>query len=102
MKTMKVNNSKGLPFTVMIIDLLDAYHYADFFEDEKRYCVVGDNFTKYNGCVKLANRLFWALNPKDKTQEDWIKWDDGWDVRVYDKEYNCVYKAHEILPEKRE
>ena len=51
-----------MPFTVVVIDLLDAYHYADIFDDE-RYAIIGKNFINYNGCVKLADRLFAALNP---------------------------------------
>ena len=35
------------PFTIAIIDLLDAYHYADVF-DSFRYKIVGDNYHLYN------------------------------------------------------
>lgn len=85
-----------MPFTVAIIDLLDAYHYADIFDDE-RYAIVGKNFISYNGCVKMADRLFVALNPDKHTQAEWIELDDGWDVRVYDANAKCVYKGHEKL-----
>lgn len=86
------------PYTVVIIDLLDAYHYADVFDDE-RYAIVGKNFSSYTGCVKLADRLFKALNYGKKTQTEWIEWEDGWDVRIYDSNYKCVYRAYEKLPE---
>lgn len=85
------------PFTVAIIDLLDAYHYADIFDDY-RYAVVGKNFIDFKVCMGLADRLFWALNPDAKNQEDWTEYDVGWDVRVYDNNYSCLYKAHEKLP----
>lgn len=83
-------------YIVAIIDLLDAYHYADIFDDE-RYAVVGRNFAYYAGCVKLADRLFRALNPGKETKAAWTEWEDGWDVRVYDGTHLCVYKAHSKL-----
>lgn len=89
------------PFTVTIIDLMDAYHYADFFDDY-RYKVLASDFGNLEDCISLADRLFWALNPYDNTQEEWYEMDKGWDVRVYDKEASCVYKAHEILPTKKD
>ncbi len=96
--TKKLIEIEGEPlYTVAIIDLLDAYHYADIFDDE-RYAIVGNNFASYAGSVELADRLFTALNPCKKNQSEWIEWDDGWDVRIYDKNSRCVYKAHEKLP----
>ena len=96
---MENSKNKKAPYTVVILDLLDAYHFADVF-DENRYKILSNNFVSYEGCVKLADRLFWALNPEDKTQEDWCEMDDGWDVQVYNADFHCVYKAHEKLPEK--
>ncbi len=87
-----------LPYTVAVIDLFDAYHYADVF-DEERYAIIGKNYSKLVACIELADRLFWALNPNVKTQADWIEWDAGHDVRVYDADSKCLYKAHEKLPE---
>lgn len=98
----KTDNIKP-PFVVAILDLIDTYHYADFF-DKERYAFlgVGDyaKYVNYEMIVQLADRLFWALNPDAKTQEDWIEWDAGYDVRVYDADSACVYKAHSKLPEK--
>lgn len=92
-------------FTIAIIDLIDAYHYADIV-DEERYAWVGWRgavvYPDYGKIVELADRLFWALNPDKKTQEEWCELDDGYDVRVYDKNMSCVYKAHEKLPVKEE
>jgi len=101
MKIIKKEEAKS-PFRVAIIDLIDAYHYADFF-DEERYNWLGwteySNYTGYEAVIALADRLFWALNPDAKTQADWIEWDAGYDVRVYDDNSQCIYKAHEKLPE---
>jgi len=104
MEKIKKEEAKD-PFTVAIIDLIDAYHYADAFSGD-RYAWLGRQ--KYAGyydletVIAMADRLFWALNPGVKTQEDWIKWDSGYDVRVYDSEVRCVYAAHEKLPLKQE
>lgn len=57
-------------------------------------------YVDYGVVVKLSDRLFEALNPGKKTQYQWYELDDGYDVRVYDKNNACVYKAHEKLPEK--
>ena len=89
------------PFKLAIIDLLDANHYADFFEDKWRYAWLTGGFApniEYDIITNLADRIFWALNPEATTQEEWYKDDAGYDVRVYDKNNHCVYKAHEILP----
>src|SRR3989344_5045562 len=100
MKTEPKEQAKP-PFKIAIIDMIDAYHYADVFEDE-RYVWLGyqgyAEYVDYDVIVALADRLFWALNPKAATQEDWTKWDAGYDVRIYDANSNCVYKANEILP----
>src|SRR3989344_7492114 len=100
METIKRELAKS-PFTIAIIDLIDAYHYADVF-DEERYAWLGRQeyakYTNYDMVVGLSDRLFFALNPSAKTQEDWIKWDSGFDVRVYNANHACVYMAHEKLP----
>lgn len=91
--TKKLNS----PYTVTIIDCLDAYHHADVFDDDK-YAVVGKNYSDLGMCMALADRLFYALNPLVKSQAEWTEWEDGHDVRVYDADLNCVYKAHDKLP----
>jgi len=89
------------PFVIAIIDLIDAYHYADVF-DEQRYAWLGvqeyAKYVDYDAVVQLSDRLFSALNPGKETQEEWCELDDGYDIRVYDKNMKCVYKAHEKLP----
>lgn len=91
------------PYKIAIIDLFDCYHYADIVSQD-RYSWLGwqdyANYVSYDGIVELSDRLFWALNPEASTQEEWYEWDAGYDVRVYDKNNNCVYKAHEKLPKK--
>lgn len=86
-----------MPLTVTVIDMFDAYHYADVF-DAERYAIIGKNYTNLEKATVLADRLFIALNFGDKTQTDWIKWEAGHDVRIYDADNNCIYKAHEKLP----
>jgi len=102
METIKKEKPKP-PFTIAIIDLIDAYHYADVF-DEERYAWLGHQayaeYVVYDIVMALSDRLFWALNPDAKTQEDWIEWESGYDVRIYDADSSCVYKAHEKLAEK--
>ncbi len=88
------------PYSIAIIDLLDAYHYADVFEDD-RFAVIARNFIDLDKSIALADRLFRALNPDSKSQEEWCEYDDGFDVRIYDSEAQCAYKAHERLPETR-
>lgn len=92
-----VTNGKP-PYTVVIIDLFDAYAYADVF-DAERYAFVGKNYTDLDKCIGLADRLFSALNPDATTQAEWTEWDAGHDVRIYDADFKCLYKAHEKLPQ---
>lgn len=82
---------------VVVLDLFDAYHYADVFDDW-RYKVITDNFSNFDKAKELADRLFWALNPEAKTQPEWYKWDAGFDVHVYDAKGKMLYRAHEKLP----
>ncbi len=89
------------PFKLLILDLFEAYHYADIVEGDWRYAWL--TFGPYpftDPPIKLADRLFVALNLDVKTQAEWYEWDAGFDVRIYDAENDCVYKAHEKLPEK--
>ncbi len=99
----KEEDEEDTSFTIAIIDLIDADHYADIV-DEERYAWVGWRgvvvYPNYDKIVALADRLFWALNPDKKTQKEWCEFDDGYDVQVYDKNMSCVYKAHEKLPKK--
>lgn len=84
-------------YSVAIIDLFDAYHYADVF-DEERYAFIGRNYSDLGKCIELADRLFKALNPKASTQEEWVEWEAGHDVHIYTDKFRCVYKAHTKLP----
>jgi len=89
------------PYAIAIIDLNDAYHYADVF-DEERYAWLGwqeyAKYINYEMVIALADRLFFALNPDAKTQRDWTELDAGYDIRIYDVNFKCIYKAHEKLP----
>lgn len=89
------------PFVVAIIDLIDAYHYADIF-DKERYAWLGwqgyAQYADYDAVIGLSDRLFSALNPGKDTQEKWCELNEGYDIRFYDKDMNCVYRAYEKLP----
>lgn len=88
-------------YKILILDLFDAYHYADVVEGDWRYAWLTGGPAPINNLEKataLADRLFAALNPDAKTQPEWYKWDAGYDVRIYDAQDSCVYKAHEKLP----
>ena len=100
-EVLKLIKSNGLStsislYAIVVIDLLDANPFADVFEDETRYAVIGRNFTSLAQSIALANRLFFALNPKAETQTNWAEL-EGHDVRIYDREMNCLYKAHQKL-----
>lgn len=104
---MKITPREGAvpPFVIAIVDLFDCYHYADFVSED-RYSWIGwqpyAQYANLNIVIGIADRLFWALNPKATTQQEWYEWDAGFDVRVYDKNHNCIYKAHERLPDMKE
>jgi len=89
------------PFRIVILDLLDAMHYADVFDDVRYGYVpnINNDFTNLDRCITITDQIFAALNPKPKTQEEWYRYDEGWDVRVYDSEHACVYAGHQKLPE---
>ena len=91
------------PFKLLILDLFDAFHYADVVEGDWRYAWLTGGpwpMTRLEGVIGYADRLFWARKPNAKTQYQWCELDAGYDVRIYDAENRCVYKAHEKLPEK--
>ena len=98
-KNMTTPKNIKIPLMIVLIDLMDAYYYADVF-DEERYTAIRQKYSDYDIACGLTDRLFWALNPNDKTREKWVTRDAGWDVRIYDADYKCVYKAHEKLPAK--
>jgi|SRR3989344_6342776 len=96
------SDEKGKPpYKIAVIDLIDAYHYADVFDDE-RYAWFGwqkyAQYIDYDSVVALSDRIFRSFNPNAKTQADWTEWESGYDVRIYDVDSHCVYKAHEKLP----
>jgi len=91
------------PYKLLILDLFDAYHYADVFEGDWRYAWLTGGFAPYvdfDIIRALADRLFTALNPNKNTQPEWYDMDAGYDVWIYNKNERCIYKAHTKLPEK--
>lgn len=101
MTTGMEEGEKPATYKIAIIDLLDAYHYADVFDDWRYAWLTGGHapFTDLDKAIALADRLFTALNPDAKTQPEWYKWDAGYDVRIYDNDFKSVYKAHTKLPD---
>lgn len=85
------------PLSVITIDVYDAYALADVFDEERRYAVIARDFASLEKSIEMADRLFAALNPNVKTLDEWVESDSGFDVRVYDKAYHCMYKAHTTL-----
>jgi len=92
---------KKKTYIIAIIDLFpDAYHFADIFEEEWRYTWLTGGpypYNDYDSVIAKADNLFWALNLIAETQEQWVE-KGIYDVRVYDNDHSCVYKAHEKLP----
>jgi len=93
-----MNDSKHkVPYSVVTIDVMDAYPLADVFEEGRRYATICRDFASLERAIKLADRLFIALNSDVASFDEWIESDSGFDVRIYDKEFRCVYKAHTKL-----
>ncbi len=85
-------------FQLAIIDTMDAYYFADIFDDY-RYEIywIEDELE----VVKmLADSYFKIKNFKWDSLKEMNDLDGGYDVRVYDENYNCLYKAHEKYEKK--
>lgn len=85
------------PFTVVLCDALDAYYYADIFED-KMYPVI--EIKNFNKAKAYADALFVIKNYSWDSLEDMNELDSGYDVRVFDKKLSCVYAAHESFKDR--
>lgn len=100
-KLRRMKNEKATPYKLAIIDLFDAYHYADAFEDWRYAWLTGGHapITIIDKAKGLADRLFKALNPTATTQPEWYEWDAGYDVWVFGNNDEVIYKAHTLLPD---
>ncbi|MBI3385634.1 hypothetical protein HY031_00965 [Candidatus Gottesmanbacteria bacterium] len=81
------------PFTILIIDALDAYYYADIIEGEENELFA--RIDTYPLAKTLADALFITKNFMWDSLDAMNKLDAGYDVRVYDASYSCVYAVHE-------
>ncbi|MBI5401065.1 MAG: HD domain-containing protein [Candidatus Yonathbacteria bacterium] len=90
---MKINNDKSTykpPFTVVLLDAMDAYYYADVMEKMEEVARV----ETYEKAVAIADALFVVKNHGWESLQAMNGVDGGYDVRVYDSTMACVYAAH--------
>ena len=90
---MTINTDKTTykpPFQVIVLDATDAYYYADLMDKMELF----DTVERYELAVALADALFVEKNYKWKSLERMNSCDGGYDVRVYDTDFSCVYAAH--------
>lgn len=85
-----------LPYTVEILDAMDAYYYADVMGRMERF----DEFNNLELAKAVADAHFVVKNYKWESLDEMNSRDGGYDVRVYDKNFSCVYAAHERYKEK--
>ena len=85
-------------YYIAIIDTTDAYYYADVF-DENRYEIFGIE-DELKVAKVLADAYFRIKNYMWKSLKEMNKLAGGYDVRIYDENHNCLYKAHEIYKDK--
>lgn len=90
---MKINEDKTTykpPFTIVLLDALDAYYYADVMDKMEE---VGKDENLENA-IAIADALFREKNKGQESLQAMNEYDDGYDVRVYDSTFSCVYAAH--------
>lgn len=92
------NLGKKPPFTVLLIDTTDAYYYADVFDENKLSLV--DRFEKIEKANAVADALFIIKNYQWESLSAMNEQDGGYDVRIYDAYWTCVYRAYEKYKEK--
>jgi hypothetical protein len=78
------------PYSVVILDATDAYYYADVMENMEEYARVED----FGKAIALADALFVVKNYRWDSLAAMNDVDGGYDVRVYDSTFSCVYAAH--------
>lgn len=85
-------------YKVVLMDALDAYYYADIYDDGRMtlYATLDD----LNKAKALADALFVVKNYRWESLEAMNELDSGWDVRVFDANNSTVYAAHERFKDK--
>ncbi|MDO8569238.1 MAG: hypothetical protein Q7R89_00390 [bacterium] len=90
---MRINNDKATyiqPFSVVLLDAMDAYYYADVMDKMEEVTKV----ETYEKAVAIADALFVVKNHGWESLQAMNDVDGGYDVRVYDSTMSCVYAAH--------
>src|SRR3989344_1709311 len=90
---MRINEDKTTykpPYTVVLLDAMDAYYYADVMDKMEEVAKEED----LGKAIALADALFVTKNHGWESLKAMNELDAGYDVRVYDSTSSCVYAAH--------
>src|SRR3989338_1547121 len=90
---MKINNDKSTykpPFSIVLVDAMDAYYYADVMGKMEEVGKEED----LGKAIAIADALFVLKNKGWESLRAMNDVDGGYDVRVYDSTMSCVYAAH--------
>ncbi len=82
-------------YTIIVWDMLDCYYYADFGGKPEIF----DREDNLDKAKAIADALFVVKNYKWESLSEMNDCDGGYDVRVYDQNQTCVYRAHESFKE---
>lgn len=86
------------PFTIVIIDAVDADYFADLFDEDRMEPIsTQESFAKAKA---IADALFVLKNNEFDSFEEMIEEDSGIDIRVYNGDHDCVYAAHQTFMDK--
>ena len=89
-------NTYKPPFTVVPLDAMDAYYYADVMDNMKP---VG-TFDNLNKAKAISDALFVLKNSNWESLQAMNDADGGYDVRIYDEYHSCACAAHEKFKDK--
>lgn len=90
---MKINEDKTTyksPYTVVLLDAMDAFYYADVMSNMEEVA----KEESLEKAIATADALFVEKNKGWESLEAMNSLDAGYDVRVYDSNFSCVYAAH--------
>ena len=84
------------PFRVILMDAIDAYYYADLYDDLKGEprMFLFDTVENEKVAKQLADALFVVKNYKWESLEPMNELDSGWDVQVRDANSKVVHRGH--------
>lgn len=84
------------PYTVTILDATDAYYYADVMDIMMPF----DTFDDLEKAKTVSDAIFVIKNYKWESLQAMNELDAGFDVRIYDGNFSCVYISHEKFKDK--